>query len=104
MKIHEGKEIITTTGNSTFKITSGGSEDIPALYCTHEEADGRLLYHASNAAAAGHNSVVICSEDTDVFIMAVTFHDVIGVPLFIKCGSRNRIRLVDVTRVASSLG
>ena len=31
--------------------------------------------------------MVICSEDTDVFIMSLAFHDKIGASLFQKCGT-----------------
>jgi hypothetical protein len=63
-----------------------------------------MLLHASHAANEGYSSAVICSEDTDVLIMSIAFQDEIGVPVFIKCGIRNRIKLVDVKKVASTLG
>ena len=44
----------------------------------------------------GYGSVMICSEDTDVFIMSVLFAHEIFASLFIKCGARNRTRLVDI--------
>ena len=62
---------------------------VPALQCHQEEADGRLLLHAAHAANEGYQAVV-CSEDTDVFIMLLAFHDKIGVPLFQKCGTKIR--------------
>ena len=43
------------------------------------------LLHAAHAAKDGYQAVVVCSEDTDVFIMLLAFHDAIGVPLFQKC-------------------
>jgi len=51
------------------------------LNCS-QETDGRLLLHASHAASKGYETVVICSEDTDVFIMALAFHDKIAARLF----------------------
>ena len=47
---------------------------------------------------------MICSEDTDVFIMSLAFHDKIGAPLFQKCGTKTRKRLVDIEKVATTLG
>lgn len=47
---------------------------------------------------------MICSEDTDVFIMTLAFQDQIGVPLFQKYGTRTRTRLVDIMKVAATVG
>ena len=43
-----------------------------------EEPDGRLLLHASHVGGEGYSSVMICSEDTDVFIMSIVFGDEIA--------------------------
>ena len=56
-----------------FKITSRHSEEVPALLCRHEEADGHLPFHTAHAAQEGYQAVLICSEDTDVFIMPLVF-------------------------------
>ena len=45
-----------------------------------------------------------CSEDTDVFIMSLAFHDKIGAPLFQKCGMKTRKRLIDIWKVAATVG
>ena len=47
---------------------------------------------------------MICSEDTDVFVMALAFQDTIGVPLFQKCRNRTRTRLIDVTQISMTVG
>lgn len=98
------KELYVTTESSCFKITSHASEEVPALQCKQEEADGRLLLHASHASKEGYTSVMICSEDTDVFIMSVAFASEIPSSLFIKCGSKNRTKVIDVNRVANVCG
>ena len=77
---------------------------MPALQCKQEEADGRLLLHAAHAARQGYCSVVVCSEDTDVFIMCLSLSDKIEVPMFQKCGTRMHTRLVDINKVAASVG
>ena len=42
------------------------------LECTHEEADDRVLFHLNHAVQVGYyRSVVIASEDTDIFISAI---------------------------------
>ena len=75
-----------------------------ALQCQQEEADGRLLLHAAHAARDGYQSVVVCSEDTDVFIMSLAFCDKVNAPLFQKCGTRTRTRLVDIRKVSATVG
>ena len=47
------------------------SAEVPPLQCNQEEGDGYLLLHATHAAREGCEAVVICLEDTDVFIMAL---------------------------------
>ncbi len=47
---------------------------------------------------------MICSEDTYVFIMCLAFHDKIGAQLFHKYGTRTRTRLVDIGKVAATVG
>ena len=49
-----------------FKITSEECVQVPCLQCNQEEADGRLLLHATHAANDGYQAIVICSEDTDI--------------------------------------
>ncbi|KAL9956571.1 hypothetical protein ACROYT_G038064 [Oculina patagonica] len=92
------KELYVTTESLCFKITSQASEEVQALQCKQEEAAGRLLLHASHASKEGYTSVMICSEDTDVFIMSVAVASEIASSLFIKCGSRNRTKIIDVNR------
>ena len=68
-KLH-GKVLYATVDDKCYRITSHGSVEVP-LQCHQEEADGRLLFHATHAAREGYQAVVICSEDTDVFIMSL---------------------------------
>ncbi len=79
-----------TAGEKCYKITSHGSIEVSALQCFQEEADG--------------HEGVICSEDTDVFVMSVAFHDKIGASLFQKCGTKARRRVVDISKVAATVG
>jgi len=99
-----GEKILhVTIGEVCLKITSEECVQVPCLQCNQEEADGRLLLHAAHAAKDGFQAAVICSEDTDVFIM-LAFHDAIGVPLYQKCGTKIRKRIVDINKVGSSVG
>ena len=98
------KILYVTVSETCYRNTSEDNNECPSLQCSQEEADGRLLLHAAHAAKEGYEAVVICSEDSDVFIMALAFHDKIGVPLFQKCGTKTRKRVIDIRRVASSVG
>lgn len=98
------RSLTTKSESLCLKITSQASGEVQALQCKQEEADGRLLLHASHASKEGYTSVMICSEDTDVFIMSVAVASEIASSLFIKCGSRNRTKIIDVNRVANVCG
>jgi len=62
-----------------------------------------LLLHAVHAAKE-YEAVVICSEDKDVFIMCMAFHDKIEASLFTRCGTKTRRKLVDIQKVAATIG
>eukprot|EP00794_Sanderia_malayensis_P011670 gene11670-12878_t len=97
------KVLYATTNEKCYRITADGSNEVQALQCKQEEADGRLPLHAAHASSERYCGVVICSEDTDVFVMALAFHDKIRASLFQKCGTKNRARIVDVSKVAATL-
>ena len=98
IKLH-GKTLYVNVSETCYRFTSQCSEDVPPLHCTHEEADGRLLFHAADAGNEGYTSVLIASEDTDVFIMCLAFQDKIKACLYQKCGTRARNKIVDIKRV-----
>ncbi|KAL9976857.1 hypothetical protein ACROYT_G014195 [Oculina patagonica] len=67
------------------------------------EKNGRLLLRASHAANDGYNSVLVYSEDTDVFIMSLALSNEIGASLFMKSGTHAQTKVIDITKVAASL-
>ena len=46
--------------------------NVPGLFCTQENADTRLLFHASYSFHHGFSKVMIHATDTDVVIIAVS--------------------------------
>jgi len=40
---------------------------------SNEEADGRIILHTNDMVLHGARSVLICSSDTDVVVLAVSF-------------------------------
>lgn len=87
-----------------WKITSERNDQVPELSSSQEEADTRLLLHASHAAKEGYEAVVVNSEDTDVFILLLGFSNSINTKLYMRCGTRTRIRLIDIAKVVQSTG
>jgi len=71
--------------------------------CTHEEADTRMILHAVHYSTTGSNGVVVVSEDTDVFVLCVSFSSQVPCPLYVKCGSKTRTQYFDVKKVAQML-
>ena len=69
-----------------------------------DEADGRLLLHASHAAEAGYEAVMISSNDTDVFVLSIVFCSAVKATLYQRSGTSTRTQLIDIGKVASSLG
>lgn len=98
------KVLFVTEADHCFKITQHGCEMETDLSCTQEEADGRLLLHAAHAVKQGHQNIVISSDDTDVLILLVAFHDIIGGHLYLKCGNKTRTKIVSIEKVAATLG
>lgn len=64
------KVLSATMSDKCYRITSDDSSELQELQCQQEEADGHLLLHAAHIAEEGYGVVVVCSEGTDLFIMA----------------------------------
>ena len=65
--------LLVTSEETCTEICEDGVRPREDLKLTQEEADTRLLLHALHAARNGYRSVVISSEDTDVFILCLAF-------------------------------
>ena len=100
----EGKELFLTVDEECHRLTSLRDEKITALYTDQEEADGRMLLHAKNAAQHGHNTIIIRSLDTDVEVLALYHQDRIESQLFLVTGAQQKPRIVDITSLANALG
>lgn len=60
-------------------VTGSGTQDAPDLFCSHEEADTRMLLHAWDAdrsfASLGRNGrVIIKTPDTDVVVLTLYYY------------------------------
>ncbi|KAK3751112.1 hypothetical protein QZH41_016239, partial [Actinostola sp. cb2023] len=74
------------------------------LKSSQEEADTRLLFHASHAARNGYSSIVISSEDTDVFVLCLAFKVFIPSTIYLKCGTQTRTKYINITTVVQVHG
>ena len=69
----------------------------------HEEADTRLIIHAKHAAA-NHPTVIVISEDTDVFVILLGMHSEIRKRILLRRRKKNQIRLIDISKLGTALG
>lgn len=86
-----------------FEITKDAVREVLELTCSQEEADTRLALHARHAAST-HRHVIVISEDTDVFVILLAFRTQIGGHLLLRRGKKNKIRIIDISRLATIIG
>ena len=85
------------------RVLTENVEEVLYLRCNHEEADTRIVLHAKDASQSKDAAVIIC-EDTDVFSIAISKAEIISVPIYMKRGTQNRTRFVDITHIFTNLG
>ena len=99
-----GKTIFVTTEDYCYEVSSIGMTTREELRSTQEEADTRVFLHGLHAAAAGYRAVVITSDNTDVFVLFLTFKGFISCPMFVKRSQQTRTVYTDVSRIVRILG
>lgn len=76
------------------------------LFCAHEEADSRIVYHLSKMPS--NSQVIIKTSDTDVLIIILgNIHNLpenLSMWLEVGVQSKNTLRLINVNTIARSLG
>ncbi|KAG1714540.1 hypothetical protein GQR58_001134 [Nymphon striatum] len=95
--------LMVITGEQCFKITKDEVTEMTELRSTHEEADTRMMIHAKHAAV-NFRTVVVISEDTDVFVILLSLHSQIGTKVLLRRGKKNAMRLIDISRLGTILG
>ena len=86
------------------RLTENYVSKCEALRSSQEKADSRMIFYAVHCCKSGYSSVVIVSNDTDAFILFMSFADKVACPTYMKCGTRTRIQYVDVGKVTNMLG
>ena len=92
-----------TCESKCFRVTEDTWSEVESLYSTQEEADTRMLLHAKHAEAES-TAINIASQDTDVFIMSLSFAHEFAYQLYVKSGTQTREKFVDVQKVAADVG
>ena len=67
----EDKQLVITDGKEV--LSKPLLPDLTSLApCNHEEADSRMLLHASHTVQHEHHAILIRTVDTDVVVLAVS--------------------------------
>ena len=72
------------------------------MYCDHEEADTRLIFHAKQMSQS-FEKIVIHTPDTDVLLIALGLGVNIDCKLFMKTGVKNKARIISLEGIRESL-
>lgn len=100
----QDKQFITTCGETCYCLNEEGWNTVEELKCSHEEADTRMLLHASHASHNGYQTLLIVSEDTDVMMLSLACCKRINALLYQKTGTQNRTRYMNISNLAQCLG
>lgn len=101
----EDKQLVITDGEAV--LSKPLLPDLTSLDpCNHEEADSRMLLHASHAAKHGHHSIVIRTVDTDVVVLAVSVVQELQPEdkLWLAFGTGRSFRYLAAHEIAAGLG
>ena len=100
MKNKTEKVIYVTYGEEC--ICLNDNQGVPALYCTQEEADTRIILHAKYADDY-YRHIVIHTPDTDVVVFAIAFSKDIHSNILVKTGVKNKARIISIERIIDKL-
>lgn len=63
-----------------------------------------MFLHACHAYRAGHKSVILVSDDTDVLVLSLANSHKLTYNLFLKTGTKNRTKYINISQLVSGLG
>ena len=86
-----------------FRVTKDTWSEVKSLYSTQVEADTCLLLHAKHAEEQS-TAIIIASQDTDVFIMSLSFACEFACQVYIKSSTQTREKFVDLQKLAAAVG
>ena len=91
------KTLFVTCGQTCWRIGQMGASLVNDLKSSQEEADTRILLHAKHASDQGYTSIIVVSEDTNVFVF-------VPASLYQKRGTSTRVRYMDIRKLRAVLG
>ena len=100
----QDKQLYVASEESCLLITKDQWAEVAGLQANQEEADTRIILHAAHAAEEGYSAVVVAAEDTDMLLLCLAFSANVSCPIFQKCGTKNRVRYLDITKLRQGLG
>ena len=95
--------MFVTCEEKCFKLTRDMCEEVQALRSSHEEANTRLA-HTAHHAAMNYQSLIVVADDADVLIICLSLSSAPSSNNFTRCGTKSRISMIDITKVAAILG
>ena len=98
------KQLYVASKETCMHINNDLWAEVAGLSSNQEEADIRIILHAGHAAEEGYRAVVVTAEDTDVMVLCLAFSPAVSCPLFQKCGTKNRVRYIDINKLRHGLG
>jgi len=99
----DNKRVVSTL--DTTAISSNGTLSDTLSRCTHEEADTRLLLHASECGKNGMRKLMIRTVDTDVVVLAIVYFSQMSISeLWIAFGNGKQFRYIPVHEIVNTLG
>lgn len=85
-------------------ISAESAYVIEDLKSTQEEADTRIVLHMAHAAKSGFYTLIVVSEDTDVFILCLAFNHLVQASIFFKCGTKTRVKYISISSISQAIG
>ena len=86
-------------------ISRNHVEELDEVYSNHEEADTRLILHIQfSIERFGTKRAVIWSPDTDVMILGVFFAQELGIEIWFKTRTKEKVRFIPLHEISSFLG
>ena len=99
----ESGTFYVTCDEKCFQLSNEGMFEVPELESTQEEADTRMMLHVIHATNQLISNIVIHTPDTDVVVIALSVSETVSSSLYIKTGTKNRTRIINLNDVKSSL-
>ena len=103
MPYFQGTQIFLTCGEVCCYYNGFWWENVNELVSNQEEADTRLLLHSQRVSRNGFDDIMIHTLDTDVFLLMLSMSNEIAGRLYMKTGTRRKIRMIDIADVKDQL-